>query len=259
MSRVDICGVRVDSLTAEAVVARIATAVAERAGLAVFSANVDMIVRAARSPAFAADLAAADLLLADGMPLLWMARGLGSPLPERVAGVDLTQRLARVAAERSWPVFFLGSAPGVAERAAAQLIRESPALKVAGTLSPPMGFEGNAAERERVVAAVEAAKPDLVLVGLGAPKQERWILEERKRLHAGALLGVGGTFDILAGDRRRAPRALQRAGLEWAYRWAQDPVRLGRRYFIDDAAIAPLYARALWRRWGPARASVTGR
>jgi N-acetylglucosaminyldiphosphoundecaprenol N-acetyl-beta-D-mannosaminyltransferase len=252
--RVEICGTAVDAITAAQALDRIDAAVeAHRAGtlavpLAVFSANVDMLVKAARDPVFARDLAAGDLLLADGVPLLWMARGLGARLPERVAGSDLLPLLAVRAARSGHSLFLLGAAPGIADQAAERLVREAPGLRIAGTLSPPSGFDRNPAERERVVEAVRLAAPDLVAVALGAPRQERWILEERSRLGAAVLLALGGTFDLVAGHRRRAPRLFQRAGLEWLWRLSQEPIRLGRRYLIEDAAIVPLYLRALWKR-----------
>lgn len=258
--RIDLCGVGLDPLTAPEALDQIGAAVeARRAGrlsrpLAVFSANVDMLVKAWREPEFARDLAQGDLVLADGMPLLWMARGLGQRLPERVAGSDLVPLAAARAARAGHSLFLLGAAPGVADRAAERLLRQSPGLRLAGTASPPLGFEADPEARARLSERVQRARPDLVAVALGAPKQERWILSERERIGAAAFLACGGTFDLLAGDRRRAPRAWQRVGLEWLWRLAQDPGRLARRYLVEDAAIVPLYARALWRRYaGPSR------
>jgi N-acetylglucosaminyldiphosphoundecaprenol N-acetyl-beta-D-mannosaminyltransferase len=252
--RVEICGLHVDAVSFEDTLDRIERAVAERqAGrpcrpLALFSANVDMLVKASKDPAFARDLEAADLLLADGAPLLWMASAMGSPLPERVAGSDLVPRLAGRAAECRFSLFLLGSRPGVAARAADRLISENPGLHIAGTLSPPLGFERDASERGRIIEALCLAAPDVVLVGLGAPKQERWILSERGRVPAAAFIAVGGTFDMLANARRRAPRALRSVGLEWAWRLAQEPKRLGRRYLVEDPAVVLLFAGAMWRR-----------
>ncbi len=252
--RVEVCGLAVDAITAEEALASIERAVAARRDgglarpLAVFSANVDMAVKAAGDPGFARDLAEADFLLLDGVPLVWMARSLGARVPERVAGVDLVQRIAARAAAKGWSLFLLGAAHGVAERAAAVLAVASPGLRIAGTLSPPLRFEEDPAARERVIAALAATRPDIVLVALGAPRQERWILSQRERIAPAAFLGVGGSFDLIAGERRRAPGIVQRAGLEWAWRMAQEPLRLGRRYLLEDAAIVPLYARDLWRR-----------
>lgn len=251
--KVDVCGLHVNALTAAEVLSRVLTAVRERrvgrqrSPLVIFSANVDMLVKASRDSAFARELNSADLLLADGVPLLWMARLLGSRLPERVAGSDLVPMLAAHSAANSFSLFFLGSAPGVAEKAAARLARENPGLLVAGTLSPPMGFEADPLERDRVWKVLHEASADVVLVGLGAPKQERWIVSERERVPAAALVAVGGTFDIIADQKRRAPVLLQRAGLEWAWRMAQEPRRLGRRYLIEDSAALVLFLRAIRR------------
>lgn len=248
--KVLVCGVEVDAIAAAEAVEAVARAIAMRArGIALFSVNVDMLAKASKDPDFANLLGRGDLCLADGVPVLWMARGLGARLPERVAGSDLVPLVAARAAREGWRLFLLGGAPGVAERAAERLVREHPGLRIAGTLAPPFGFEGDPAERRRVREAIASARPEVVLVGLGAPKQERFIVEERDALPVRAWLAVGGTFDLLAGDRRRAPPALQRLGLEWAWRMAQDPVRLGRRYLWEDAAIVPAYARALLERW----------
>lgn len=251
MTAVELCGVPVHPVTLAEVLDRIVAAARARRGggtapaLTVLSANVDMLVKAARDGAFARDLAAGDLVLADGVPLLWMARGLGRRLPERVAGSDLVPALARRAALEGLRLFFLGAAPGVADRAAARLAAAAPGLTVVGTAAPPPGFDADPAGKAGVLEAVEAADPDVVLVALGAPRQERLIRELRGRTRAAALVAVGGTFDMIAGDRPRAPRLLRRAGLEWAWRLALEPRRLARRYLVDDAAIVPLYLRAL--------------
>jgi N-acetylglucosaminyldiphosphoundecaprenol N-acetyl-beta-D-mannosaminyltransferase len=255
MISVSLCGIRVHAVTLDAVLDRVAfAAIARRAGarspsLAVFSANVDMIVKASRNAGFAADLGAGDLVLPDGMPLLWMARCLGEALPERVAGVDLVPAIAARAAHEGLRVFLLGGADGVAARAAERLVASTPSLVVAGTLAPSMGFEAEPRARAEALDAVEAAAPEIVFVGLGAPRQERLILELRETTSAAVLVAVGGAFDMIAGDRPRAPALLQGAGLEWAWRLAQDPQRLARRYLVEDAAIVPLYARALLRRY----------
>jgi N-acetylglucosaminyldiphosphoundecaprenol N-acetyl-beta-D-mannosaminyltransferase len=253
--KVPICGLAIDAVRMDDVLAAVERAVSLRRtgtlarGLAVFSANVDMIVKAARDPGFAAALAQGDLLLADGVPLLWMARGLGARLPERVAGSDLVPALAACAARTGASVFLLGAAPGVADRAAEGLIRANPGLRVAGTLAPPMGFDADAGARARAADAVRAAGADVVLVALGAPRQERFILAERDRMGAAAAIAVGGALDMAAGLLRRAPGPLRGSGIEWAWRLALEPRRLARRYLVEDAAIAPLFARAAWRRW----------
>jgi N-acetylglucosaminyldiphosphoundecaprenol N-acetyl-beta-D-mannosaminyltransferase len=248
---VTVCGVGVDPLRPGEVLAAIARAVdARRAGLLarplrVVSVNVDMIARAARDPGLAADLAAADLALADGVPVLWMARALGGALPGRVAGSDLVPLLAARCAARGDRLFLLGGAPGVAERAAARLRAAAPGLRIAGTLAPPRGALEDPRRRATVAVAVRASGADVVLVALGAPRQERFAAAEGERTGAAALVAVGGALDIAAGDRPRAPRALRGTGLEWAWRLALEPRRLGRRYLVEDAAVLPLFARAL--------------
>jgi len=252
--RVDVCGLRIDRLSFSEALAGIDAAVERRrAGrlarsLAVFSANVDMIVKASRDPAFAGELNAADLLLADGTPVLWMARGLGHPLPQKISGSDLVPHLAARAAVTGYSLFLLGSTPAAAGAAAERLQRENPGLRIAGVYSPPMGFERDSGERERIRSLLRSASPDVVLVGLGAPKQERWILAEREAVSAAVMIAVGGTFDLLAGEKRRAPGLVQRIGLEWMWRLAQEPLRLGRRYLVEDPAVLVLYARALRQR-----------
>ncbi len=252
--RVEICGLFVDPITFSDILDHIERAIAgRRAGLpvqplALFSANVDMLVKASRDPVFAEELNSADILMADGMPLVWLSGLLGTPLPGRLAGSDLVPLLAERAAARGFSLFLLGSAPGVAANAAELLAARYPGLRIAGTLSPPLAFEKSARELARIRETLAAAAPDVVLVGLGAPKQERWILAERASARVAAFVAVGGTFDLLTERRRRAPPLLQRIGMEWMWRMAQEPGRLGRRYLIEDAPIFALGARAIWRR-----------
>jgi N-acetylglucosaminyldiphosphoundecaprenol N-acetyl-beta-D-mannosaminyltransferase len=248
--RVEVCGIPVDTLTMDEVVDDIDRGIAGGAkARAVFSVNVDMLVKASRDAEFGRVLRRGDILIADGMPILWMARGLRRPLPERVTGCDLVPRLAGRAAARGYGLFLLGAVPGVAERAGQRLTRKHPGLRIAGISAPPLGFERNARARAAVRAEIARSCADIVLVALGAPKAERWILEEGPACGAAAYVAIGGTLDILAGDRRRAPRLLQRCGLEWFLRLVQEPRRLGRRYLLEDSAVVPLYARALYRTW----------
>lgn len=252
-ARVEICGLFVDSITFQTALSTIEQAVrARRSGarsrpFTVFSANADMVAKASRDCRFAEELNSADLLIADGMPLLWLARLLGTPLPERVTGSDLVPLLAERAAKCGISLFLLGSAPGVAARAGELLTERYPGLRIAGTLAPPLHFERCPSERERVHSLVAAARPDVVLVGLGAPRQERWILSECDHSPVGVFMAIGGTLDMITNGRRRAPRLFQRAGMEWLWRMAQEPRRLGKRYLIEDAPLLSLGARMLWR------------
>ena len=188
---------------------------------------------------------AAALVLADSVPLVRVSRLLGAPLKERVAGADVMPALCRVAAEKHYRIFLLGAAAGVAERAAGILTAEHPDLVVAGTHSPPSGFEADPAATAAAVRSVRAAAPDVLFVALGTPKGEVWAWKNLAALDVPATLCVGASFDFLAGVQKRAPRWVQKAGCEWAFRLAHDPGRLWKRYLIGNARFLFLTFRAV--------------
>jgi N-acetylglucosaminyldiphosphoundecaprenol N-acetyl-beta-D-mannosaminyltransferase len=177
-------------------------------------------------------VATADLVVADGMPLVWAGELQGSPLPERVAGSSLILSLTAAAADAGASVFLLGGNPGTADAAAAELVKLSPHLRVAGTLCPPFGFDRDPAWLDRIEQQLRETSPDIVYVGLGFPKQERLILQLRGRLPTTWFVALGGCFTFVAGEIPRAPATMQRLGLEWLYRMAQEPKRLYRRYLF---------------------------
>lgn len=208
----------------------------------VVTPNTDHIVRAETDASFVAICAGADLVLADGMPVVWASRCLGDALPGRVAGSDLMPALCAAAAAENLSIFLLGGLPGEAELAVANLHAVYPALLVAGTYSPPFGFETDLAECRRIVAHINAAAPAFVFVGVGSPKQEKWIAAWRHELRCGVLLGIGISIAFLAGTVRRAPQLMQKTGTEWLYRLVQEPRRLALRY-----ARGLTIARIVWR------------
>lgn len=239
--RIELLGVPVDVVDLDGAVERVA-ALAAAPGLAqVATANVDFLAQASRQASMRRLLTSCDLVVADGVPLLWMARWSGTPLPGRVNGTDLVHRLLADAAGRRWTVAFLGGEPGVAERAAAEAAGRW-GTPVAGVwpLSPEEVADPDASAA--VAAEVGAARADLVLVALGGGRQERWIDAHRHLLGAGVAVGVGSALDFVAGSRRRAPLALQRRGLEWAWRLALEPGRLWRRYLVTDLALLVRFA-----------------
>lgn len=216
----------------------------------VVTPNVDHAVKFQENAALRAAYANASLVLADGMPVVAAARLLGHELPERVAGSDLAPALFEAAAAQGGlSVFLLGAAPGVAQRAASNISARWPSVKVVGTYSPPLGFEADPAENQRILAQISAARPDLLLVGLGAPKQELWVNAFREQIEASATLCIGATIDFLAGERRRAPAWMQQHGLEWLHRVASEPRRLGSRYLRD----ALHFPRLVWNEWRQTR------
>ncbi|MEZ5935266.1 MAG: WecB/TagA/CpsF family glycosyltransferase [Alphaproteobacteria bacterium] len=188
----------------------------------------------------------ADMVLADGFPVIWASRLLGRRLPERVAGSDLVPALFEAAdPERPIRTFLLGAAPGVAERAAIRIEAAWPGVEVVDTYSPPLGFEHDEVEQERMLARIRAGRPDILVIGLGAPKQELWVHKHRGKIGASAALCVGATIDFLAGEKTRAPKWLQRLHLEWFYRMMGEPRRLLRRYARD----AWVFPQLVWREW----------
>lgn len=213
----------------------------------VVTPNVDHAVMFQTNEKLRQSYADASLVLADGTPVVLASRLLGRALPERVAGSDMAPALFKSAARSSAPlrVFLLGAAPGVAERAAANITRRWDNIEIVGTLSPPLGFEKDETENDRILAAVAAVKPDLLVLGLGAPKQELWIHAHAPRLEAKVALCVGATIDFLAGEKRRAPRWMRRVGLEWFHRLSSEPGRLAKRYLRD----AWVFPQLVWRDW----------
>jgi N-acetylglucosaminyldiphosphoundecaprenol N-acetyl-beta-D-mannosaminyltransferase len=171
----------------------------------------------------------AAFILADGMPLVWTARWRGTPLPERVAGSDLIFDLSRLAADRGYRVFLLGAQPGVAQQAGANLQARCPSLQVVGVESPDLGALSES-EHTALLDRVRTARPDILLVALGQPKGERWVYSHYRSLGVPVSVQVGASLDFVAGRVSRAPRILQRIGLEWVYRLSLEPRRLTRRY-----------------------------
>ncbi len=193
------------------------------------------LMRARTDPRLRDCYARADLVTADGTGIVWAARWLGAPLPGRVTGIDLMTALCARAARRGRRVYLLGAKPGVAAAAAARLRARFPGLQVVGT------EHGYFDDDDDAVARVRAARPDLLFVGMGVPRQERWLVENRRKLGVPLMMGVGGSFDVLSGRLRRAPRLWQRLGLEWLYRLCLEPHRLGRALCIPA-----FLGRVLW-------------
>ena len=206
--------------------------------------NVDKLVKASREPELRRIINACDLINADGMPVVWAARLLGKPLKERVAGIDLFEALMQRAAERGWRVFLLGAREEVVARVRSLYEQKYRGLLIAGHRN---GF-WNAAEEEGVAAQVEASRADLLFVAISSPRKEQFLGQYQARMRVPFAMGVGGTFDVAAGLVRRAPRWMQRAGLEWFYRFLQEPRRMFRRYFLDDMAFVWLLLKEAARR-----------
>ncbi|TAJ23395.1 MAG: glycosyltransferase [Planctomycetota bacterium] len=245
---IELEGVRLHALDEGRCVAAVVAALARGRGGWIVTANLDHLRRLARDAALRASYARADLVVADGMPLVWAARLQRTPLPARVAGSDLIWSLSRAAADSGRSVYLLGGDPGTADAAAAELRVRFPGLRVAGTCCPEPGFERRAGEIEALAARIGAARPDIVFVALGSPKQEALIERLRGRVPNAWWMGVGISFSFVAGAVPRAPAWARSAGLEWLHRLAQEPRRLARRYLVDGLPFAALLlTRSAWR------------
>jgi N-acetylglucosaminyldiphosphoundecaprenol N-acetyl-beta-D-mannosaminyltransferase len=217
----------------------------------VCTGNLDHLVTLQQDSEFRAAYQEADLVLADGMPIVWISRlGRGPGLKERVAGSDLFWELARESQQSGLRLFFLGGSPGSAQRAADAVQLRYPAARVCGIYCPPFETFNTKQEQERIRTLIQAARPDVLMVGLGAPKQEKWILAHRERLGVPVSIGVGGSFEMAGGVISRAPRWMQRVGLEWVHRLLQEPGRMWKRYICRDL---PLFVRLVLGALAPRR------
>jgi N-acetylglucosaminyldiphosphoundecaprenol N-acetyl-beta-D-mannosaminyltransferase len=212
----------------------------------VATVNVDFLVNSLASEELADILRRADLNLADGMPVVWGARRSGAPLRERVTGADLVPAMAARAAITGWHIHLFGSAPGVAEAAAERLLQQHPQARITADSGPMIPDVTKTPED--VLAQIAAVDADVLCLALGNPKQERFIVANRDRLRTPVMIGIGGTLDMIVGDKKRAPMWAQRVGLEWVFRALQEPRRLGKRYAHDARVFFPkirAYLRSL--------------
>ncbi len=210
--------------------------------------NVDHVIRLKKDPEFAAIYKDASLVIADGMPLIWSSKLLGKPLKERVAGSDLFPLLCELSARDGRSVYFLGSMPGVAEKAAENLAKRFPGFNMAGCYSPPFGFEKSEEHNELIVRKINESGADILFVALGAPKQEKWTHKYLPLLNVKAALCVGASIDFEAGVIQRAPEWMQKTGFEWLWRVFQDPKRLWKRYLIEDMPFFGMLLKEMFKR-----------
>jgi N-acetylglucosaminyldiphosphoundecaprenol N-acetyl-beta-D-mannosaminyltransferase len=231
-------GVPVDSVTEVEAIGCVLAALAERRGGWIVTPNIDILRQAAYDASIRTLITSADLILADGMPLLWASRLLHRPLPARVPGSALIWSLSEAAGRTGASVFLLGGSPGVAERAAAVLQSTVPQLHVSGHHCPPFGFENSPTAMRELIERLETGHPDIVFCGLGFPKQERLISQLRERFPSTWFLGIGISLSFVAGEIRRCPQWMQDIGLEWLHRLSCEPRRLFSRYVMHDLPFA---------------------
>lgn len=250
-SRLSLFNLQIDNLNFNEALGEIEKLVEGEGRHFVVTPNVDHVVRLHKNTdaEFGKAYERASLILADGMPLVWASRLLKKPLKGRIAGSDLVEPLCERAAAKGKTVYFLGGSPEAAGKAEDRLMRKYPALKIAGSYSPPFGFEFDSVENGKIVRNINSAKPDYLFVALGSPKQEKWISGHIDEMNIKVALCVGAALDFLSGQVHRAPRGVRRIGFEWLWRLVQEPRRLGKRYLVDD----PLFFGILWNEFKKGR------
>ena len=235
---VTLCGLRLLNVDEKSCVQLVMKACDEGQGGWLLTPNLDILRQVVVDPEIRQLCEGADVVVADGMPLIWASHLQGTPLAERVTGSNLIGHICGACAERGRKVFLLGGVPGAADGAAEALIDRNPGLDIVGRYCPPFGFEGDETEIERMVAAIRDSEADVIFVALGFPKTERLIQRIRHARPEGWWIGVGISFSFLSGHVSRAPEWMQNSGLEWLHRLVQEPRRLARRYLVDDLPFA---------------------
>jgi N-acetylglucosaminyldiphosphoundecaprenol N-acetyl-beta-D-mannosaminyltransferase len=239
----ELLGVPVDPLTMEEVLDRVHQSIVGRGRLQIGMINAAKLVHIRHDPSLRADVLSCDLILADGVPIVWASQLLGHPLPERVAGIDLMFEMLRCGNEKAYRVYCLGASKDVLAAAIDRITVDYPHVEVVGRHHGYFTLQ----EEPGVVAAIAAAKPDILLVGMSSPTKERFLARWSDQLGVPVCHGVGGSFDVLAGKVRRAPLVWQRLGLEWLYRVWQEPRRLWKRYLVTNSCFCGLFVAELLR------------
>lgn len=238
-----VCGCALDPLTLEQAVAAIDERIAVGTQYEHVSINAAKLVRLQHDEILRQAVERCELTTADGQAVVWAARLLGHRLPERVAGIDLMHALLRLAARRRYRVFILGARPEVLAEAVRRVRADLPDLRIVGSHHGYYREE----EESRIVGRIRASSPDILFIAMETPAKEIFIARHRERLGVRFVMGVGGSIDVLAGRRKRAPRWMQRAGLEWLFRLLQDPRRLATRYLVGNTRFAWLVLREALR------------
>jgi N-acetylglucosaminyldiphosphoundecaprenol N-acetyl-beta-D-mannosaminyltransferase len=238
-------GCQVDNLSMEETLAKVEEFIRSGQPHQHVVINVDKLVKASRDPELRRIINDCALINVDGMPVVWASRLLGKPLKQRVAGVDLFEALMRRAGDKGWRVFLLGAREEVVREVRDTYLRKYPQLAIAGCRN---GYWNGEQEEAAVAEQVRASRADLLFVAISSPKKEQFLGRHQAAMRVPFAMGVGGTFDVAIGRVKRAPRWMQNAGLEWFYRFLQEPRRMFRRYFIDDMAFIWLLIKEAARR-----------
>lgn len=236
MARIKFMNTCIDNLTMSETLNEIDKLIQKKNCSYVVTPNVDHIVRLEKDAELQKVYKNASLILTDGKPLIWISKWYRTPIKEKISGSDLFPKVCELAANKNYTMYLLGAAEGVADTAARNLMKKYPGLNIVGTYSPPFGFEKN----EQEINKIKDVHPDILIVGLGCPKQEKFMYYHCKELGVPISFGLGASIDFEAGKIKRAPKWMSEHGLEWLYRITQDPKRLVKRYLVDDMKIVGL-------------------
>lgn len=237
MARIKFMNTDIDNLTMAETLNEIDKLIQKKNCSYVVTPNVDHIVRLEKDEELQKVYKNATLILTDGKPLIWISKWYKTPIKEKISGSDLFPRVCQLAANKNYTMYLLGAAEGVADTAAKNLMKKYPGLNVVGTYSPPFGFEKNEQEMNKIKTQIQEVHPDILIVGLGCPKQEKFMYYHCKELGVPISFGLGASIDFEAGNIKRAPKWMSNHGLEWLYRFSKEPKRLFKRYFVDDLKI----------------------
>ncbi|MBP1762012.1 MAG: N-acetylmannosaminyltransferase [Firmicutes bacterium] len=221
----DILGARVDLVNTREALDKIKHFIITRQSAHVITLNAEIVYQAQNDPELLRIINSADLVTPDGIGIVWAGRRLGYPFEERVSGIDLLYLICGQASQENWKIYFLGSAPGIADEAARQLTQKYPGINICGTHNGYFSEE----QLPSIIEEIKALQPDILFVALGAPGQEYWINKFRQSLMVPVAIGVGGSFDVIAGVKSRAPEWMIKANLEWLYRLLKEPSRFKRQ------------------------------
>ena len=240
LNRMRFMNTYIDNVTLQEAIDYIEKCIQEKKIIQVSTLNADHIVRFESDEYLKKICSESELNLADGHRLIEIARKYKTPIKEKICGSDLTPMLCSFAADKGYSIYLLGAAEGVAQMAAEKLKTENPSLKIAGYYSPPVGFEKDQAEIDRINQKLLESRADILFVAFGVPKQEKFIYENKSIYKIPISINVGGTIDFIAGVQKRAPKWVNQMGMEWLYRFLHEPRRLFRRYFVEDMKIFKL-------------------
>ena len=236
--RIKLFGIDIDNISMEETINEIELLIKKKKPSLVVTPNVHHINILQKDNEFGKIYKHAYLVIPDSTPLLWLSKIVGVPLKERVTGSDLLPLFSKIAAEKEYRLFFLGAAPGIAKKAAETLIQKNPGLKITGTYSPYFGFQNDEKENRKIVDMIKKCNPDVLFVCLGPPKQEKWSWKYKDKINVPVIICVGAAFDFIGGKVKRAPKWIQKLGLEWFFRLCQEPRRLWKRYLIGNIIFA---------------------